>query len=149
MTPRTSSPRQDPAARHAIDAIIKAPGDWILSADASIVEEVKWKKPSRPMGVPVWSRDGNICIGEALKSAVRLTFPNGALLKDPKHVFNTRLDSATVRAVDFREGDMVNEAALRALIRQAVELNTSKARTRWDAQTPVRTRRRPHSLFFG
>ena len=130
MTPRTSSPRQDPAARHAIDAIIKAPGDWILSADASIVEEVKWKKPSRPMGVPVWSRDGNICIGEALKSAVRLTFPKGALLKDPKHVFNTRLDSATVRAVDFREGDMVSEAALRALIRQAVELNTSKARTR-------------------
>jgi hypothetical protein len=78
----------------------------ILSADASIVEEVKWKKPSRPMGVPVWSRDGNI--GEALKSAVRLTFPKGALLKDPKHVFNTRLDSAAVRAVDFREGDMVN-----------------------------------------
>ena len=100
MTPRTSSPRQDPAASRAIDAIIEAPGDWrsttlarlravILSADASIVEEVKWKKPSRPMGVPVWSRDGNICIGEALKSAVRLTFPKGALLKDPKHVFNT------------------------------------------------------------
>ena len=131
MTSRTSSPRQDPAARHAIDAIIKAPGDWILSADASIVEEVKWKKPSRPMGVPVWSRDGNICIGEALKSAVRLTFPNGALLKDPKHVFNTRLDSATVRAVDFREGDVVSEAALRALIRQAVKLNTSKA-LRWN-----------------
>ena len=63
----------------------------------------------RPMGVPVWSRDGNICIGEALKSAVRLTFPKGALVQDPKHVFNTRLDSATVRAVDFREGDMVDE----------------------------------------
>jgi hypothetical protein len=109
MTPRTSSPRQDPAASRAIDAIIEAPGDWrsttlarlravILSADASIVEEVKWKKPSRPTGVPVWSRDGNICIGEALKNAVRLTFPKGALLKDPEHVFNTRLDSATVRA---------------------------------------------------
>jgi hypothetical protein len=141
MTRRTSSPRPDPAASRAIDAIIEAPGDWrsttlarlravILSAGASIVEEVKWKKPSRPMGVPVWSRDGNICIGEALKSAVRLTFPKGALLKDPKHVFNTRLDSATVRAVDLREGDMVNEAALRALIGQAVELNASKARTR-------------------
>lgn len=141
MTPRTSSPRQDPAASRAIDAIIEAAGDWrsttlarlrvvILSADASIVEEVKWKKPSRPMGVPVWSRDGNVCLGEALKSAVRLTFPKGALLKDPEHVFNTRLDSAAVRAVDFREGDMVNEAALRALIGQAVELNTSKARTR-------------------
>ena len=141
MTPRTSSPRQDPAASAAIDVIVEAPGDWrsttlarlravILSADASIVEEVKWKKPSRPMGVPVWARDGNICIGEALKSAVRLTFPKGALLKDPKHVFNARLDSATVRAVDFREGDMANEAALRALIGQAAELNTSKARTR-------------------
>jgi len=141
MTPRTSSPRQDPAVSRAIDAIIKAPCDWrsttlarlravILSADASIVEEVKWKKPSRPMGVPVWSREGNICIGEALKSAVRLAFPKGALLEDPEHVFNTRLDSATMRAVDFREGDMVSEAALRALIRQAAELNTSKARTR-------------------
>jgi hypothetical protein len=78
----------------------------------------------------VWSRDGNICIGEALKSAVRLTFPKGALLEDPKHVFNTRLDSASVRAVDFREGDMVSEATLRALVRQAVQLNTSTARTR-------------------
>ena len=141
MTPDTSSPCQDPAVSRAIDAIIKAPGGWrsttfarlralILSADASILEEVKWKKPSRPMGVPVWSRDGNICIGEALKNAVRLTFPKGALLTDPQHVFNTRLDSATVRAVDVREGDMVSEAALRALIRQVVELNTSKARTR-------------------
>ena len=80
--------------------------------------------------VPVWSRDGNICIGEALKSAVRLTFPKGALLKDPKREFNTRLDSATVRAVDFREDHRVNEAALRTLIVQAVALNTSKTRTR-------------------
>jgi hypothetical protein len=136
---RTSSQRQDPAASRAIDAIIEAVGGWrsttlarlrvvILSADAAILEEVKWKKPSRPMGVPVWTCDGNICIGEALKSAVRLTFPKGALLKDPEHLFNTRLDSAAVRAVDFREGDMVSDATLRALIRQAVELNTSKAR---------------------
>ena len=79
----------------------------------------------RPRVVARW----DVCLGEALKSAVRLTFPKGALLKDPKHVFNARLDSATVRAVDFREGDMANEAALRALIGQAVELNTSKART--------------------
>jgi hypothetical protein len=140
MTPRTSSPHQDPAVSRAIDAIIEAPGDWrsttlarlravILSADASIIEEVKWKKPSRPMGVPVWPRDGNVCIGEALKSTVRLTFPKGALLKDPEHVFNTRLDSATVRAVDFREDDRVNEAALRTLIVQAVALNTSKTAT--------------------
>jgi hypothetical protein len=78
----------------------------------------------------LWSRDGNICIGEALKSAVRLTFPKGALLPDPDHLFNTRLDSATMRAVDVREDDRVNEAALRALIVQAVALNTSKTRTR-------------------
>jgi hypothetical protein len=132
---------QDPAVSRAIDTIIEAPGDWrsttlarlravILSADPSIVEEVKWKKPSRPMGVPVWSRDGNICIGEALKSAVRLTFPKGALLPDRDQVFNTRLDSATVRAVDVREDDRVNEAALRTLVVQAVALNTSKTRTR-------------------
>jgi hypothetical protein len=82
------------------------------------------------MGVPVWSRDGNICIGEALKSAVRLTFPKGALLQDPDHVFNTRLDSATVRAVDVREHDSVNEAALRILVVQAAALNTPKTRTR-------------------
>jgi hypothetical protein len=136
----TPAAGQDPAVSRAIDTIIGAPGDWrsttlarlravILSADPSIVEEVKWKKPSRPMGVPVWSRDGNICLGEALKSAVRLTFPNGALLPDPDHVFNTRLDSATVRAVDVREDDRVNEAALRTLIVQAVALNTSRTRT--------------------
>ena len=141
MTPRASSPRQDPAVSRAIDAIIEAPGDWwsttlarlravILSAGACIVEEVKWKKPSRPMGVPVWSRDGNICTGEALKSAVRPTFPKGALLTDPEHVFNTRLDSATVRAVDSREDHREDEAALRALIVQAVALNTSKTRPR-------------------
>jgi hypothetical protein len=140
MAPRTS-PQQDPAVSRAIDAIIEEPRDWrstalarlrtlILQADPAIIEEVKWKKPSRPMGVPVWSRDGIICIGEALKSAVRLTFPKGAQLKDPKHVFNTRLDSATVRAVDFREGDTVNAGALRALILQAASLNTSKARAR-------------------
>jgi hypothetical protein len=137
----TPAAGQGPAVSRAIDTIIEAPGDWrsttlarlravILGADPSIVEEVKWKKPSRPMGVPVWSRNGNICIGEALKSAVRLTFPKGALLQDPDHVFNTRLDSATVRAVDVREDDRVNEAALRTLIVQAVALNTSKTRTR-------------------
>ena|SRR5689334_7064648 len=95
MTPRTSSAGQDPAASRAIDAIIEAPGDWrsttlarlravILGADASIVEEVKWKKPSRPMGVPVWSRDGNICIGEALKSAVPADVPEGRAVEGPE-----------------------------------------------------------------
>ena len=102
----------------------------IKKADPAVVEEVKWKKPSNPMGVPVWSYDGMICLGETLKNAVRLTFPKGALLKDPKKMFNTRLDSKTIRAIDFREDDTVDEAALRSLILEAVRLNTSKARPR-------------------
>src|SRR5206468_3713786 len=80
-------------------------------ADPGVIEEVKWKKPSRPEGVPVWSHDGIVCIGEVLKNAVRLTFPKGAQLKDPKGLFNTRLDSKTVRAIDFHEGDAINAAA--------------------------------------
>jgi hypothetical protein len=118
-----------------IDAIIKEPGDWrgkklsqlralIRKADPVVVEEVKWKKPSKPMGVPVWSHDGIICIADTLKNAVRLTFPKGAQIKDPKKLFNTRLDSNTVRAIDFHEGDTVDEAALQALILEAVRLNT-------------------------
>ena len=119
-----------------IDAIIKNSGDWrgkklsrlralIRKADPGVVEEVKWKKPSRPMGVPVWSHDGIVCIGDTLKNAVRLTFPKGARMRDPKKLFNTRLESNTVRAIDFREGDTVDEAALKALIREAVRLNTT------------------------
>ena len=98
----------------------------IENADPALVEEMKWKKPSNPAGVPVWSHDGIVCIGEALKSAVRLTFPKGALLKDPKHLFNTRLDSKSVRAIDFHQGDAVDQAALKALILEAVRLNTPK-----------------------
>ena len=124
-----------------IDAIVAEPGGWrsamlahlrdvIRMADSSIVEDVKWKKPSRPMGVPVWCRDGNLCIGEVLKNAVRLTFPKGAQIKDRKHLFNARLDSNSVRAIDFHEGDRVDEAALKALIVQAVRLNTSRVITR-------------------
>ena len=75
------------------------------------------------MGVPVWSHDGIICVGNVLKNAVRLTFPKGAQMKDPKKLFNTRLDSKTVRAIDFREGDAVDETALKALILEAVQLN--------------------------
>jgi hypothetical protein len=91
------------------------------------VEEVKWKKPSRPSGVPVWSHSGLVCVGEALKSAVRLTFPKGASLKDPAKLFDARLDSTTVRAIDVHEGDTVKEAALRALTAEAITLNTAKA----------------------
>lgn len=121
-----------------IDAKIKALGDWrgqmlsqlralINRADHDVVEEVKWKKPSNPSGVPVWSHDGIICIGEPLKSAVRLTFPKGASIKDPKKLFNARLDSNSVRAIDFREGDAVDDAALKALILEGVRLNVAKA----------------------
>ncbi len=82
----------------------------IKKTDPAVVEEVKWKKPSKPSGVPVWSHDGNICIADTLKNAVRLTFPKGAQMKDPQKLFNTRLDSKTVRAIDFHEGDLVDES---------------------------------------
>ncbi len=122
-----------------IDAIIKKPGDWrgrklsqlralIRKADPAIVEEVKWKKPSKPEGVPVWSHDGIICAADTLKNAVRLTFPKGAQIKDPKKLFNTRLDSNTVRAIDFYKDDNVDEAPLKALILHAVALNRQKTR---------------------
>lgn len=139
MKTSTSLPRKGNSPSQQIDAIIKKSGDWrsktlsqlrtlVKEADSAVIEEVKWKKPSNLMGVPVWSHDGIICIGEALKNAVRLTFPKGALVKDPNKLFNTRLDSKSVRAIDFREGDMVAEAALQALILEAVGLNKSKAR---------------------
>src|SRR5207237_3834137 len=122
---------EDKSAAQQIHAIIKKYDDWrgemlsrlralIKQADPAVVEEVKWKKPSKPEGVPVWSHDGILCIGDTLKNAVRLTFPKGAQIKDPKKLFNTRLDSNTVRAIDFHEGDTVDEAALEALILEAV-----------------------------
>ncbi|MDG6909231.1 MAG: DUF1801 domain-containing protein [Nitrososphaerota archaeon] len=100
----------------------------LKGADPDIVEEVKWKKPSNPMGVPVWSHDGIVCMGNILKAAVRLTFPKGARTKDPKKLFNTRLDSEKVRAIDFFEGAEIDEQALKALVKSAVELNTSGRR---------------------
>ena len=120
-----------------IEAIIGNCDDWrgttlsrlravIMQADPGVVEEVKWKKPSRPEGVPVWSHSGIICTGEMLKSAVRLTFPKGAGLKDPERLFNTRLDSKTVRAIDFFEDATIGESALAALITEAVALNASE-----------------------
>lgn len=128
---------QDQSISQEIDAIIAKSGDWrgdtlsrlrqlITEADSGIIEEVKWKKPSRPEGVPVWSSNGIICTGETLKSAVRLTFPKGAHVKDPTKLFNTRLDSKSVRAIDFREDDTITGAALQTLIREAVRLNISK-----------------------
>jgi hypothetical protein len=149
-----SSPKEKSASQE-IDAIIRESGDWrgrkllqlralIRNADPAVVEEVKWKKPSKPSGVPVWSHAGIICVADTLtlappaiakhprsvasgragENAVRLTFPKGAQMKDPKKLFNTRLDSNTVRAIDFHEGDTVDEAALKVLILDAVGLNT-------------------------
>lgn len=129
---------KEASSSQQIDAIIRSLGGWrgktlsrlrsvIRQADKGVVEEVKWKKPSRPEGVPVWSHDGIVCIGEALKNAVRLTFPKGALIRDRKQLFNARLDSTSVRAVDFHEADVIDETALKALIAEAVRLNASRA----------------------
>jgi hypothetical protein len=121
-----------------IDAKIAAMGDWrgaalarvrrlIREADPEVVEEVKWRKPSNPSGVPVWSHGGIICTGETYKDKVKLTFANGASLDDPSKLFNSSLDGNTRRAIDIREGEEVDEAAFKALIREAVALNGSKA----------------------
>jgi len=129
----------DPSPTQEIDAIVQKTEGWrggllaqlraiILGAGADVTEEVKWKKPSRPEGVAVWSHYGNVCMADILKNAVRLTFPKGAQLQDSKDVFNTRLDSKTVRAVDFYEGAVVDEAALAALICAAANLNASTAK---------------------
>ena len=127
------------SASEQIDAIIQEPGDWrgeklahlravILQADPGAIEEVKWKKPSKPSGVPVWSHDGILCVADTLKSAVRLTFPKGAQIDDPNGMFNKRLDSKTVRAIDFYEGSSVDEAALTDIVRAAASLNAAKQR---------------------
>jgi hypothetical protein len=124
----------DKSPSEQIDAIIQEPGDWrsemlaqlravVRKADPDIVEDVKWKKPSKPSGVPVWIYEGNLCIADTLKKAVRLTFPKGAQINDPKGLFNIRLDSKTVRAIDFFEGDEIDEAALKALIQEAMDVN--------------------------
>jgi hypothetical protein len=99
----------------------------IKQADPEVVEEVKWKKPSNPAGVPVWSHDGLICTGETYKNVVKMTFAKGASLKDPSGLFNASLEGNTRRAIDFHEGDKIDEEALKTLIRGAVALNTSRA----------------------
>lgn len=115
---------------------IKTPSDWradtlarvrklVQQADPEAVEEVKWRKPSNPAGVPVWSHNGIICTAETYKDKVKVTFAKGASLKDPSRLFNSSLDGSTRRAIDFHEGDKLNEKAFKALIHAAVELNTS------------------------
>jgi len=117
-----------------IDARIKELGDWrgkllsqlrklIKQADPEVVEEWKWR------GVPVWSHGGLICTGETYKSVVKMTFAKGAALEDPSSLFNSSLDGNTRRAIDFHEGEKIDEEALKALIRAAVTLNASRARS--------------------
>ena len=119
-----------------IDATIEELGDWrgetlarvrkiIKQADPEVVEELKWRKPSSPGGVPVWSHDGMICTGETYKDKVKLTFAKGASLEDPSGLFNSSLEGNTRRAIDIHDGDEIDEEALKALVRAAVELNTS------------------------
>jgi hypothetical protein len=115
-----------------------SPADWrtalldrlrglIMEADPKMVEEAKWKKPSNPAGVPLWSHDGMVATGEKYKDKVKLTFAYGASLPDPARLFNSSLDAGTRRAIDFPEGAKINEKAFKALVRAAVELNTRKA----------------------
>lgn len=92
-----------------------------------MVEEVKWRTPSNPSGVPVWSHDGIVCTGETYKTTVKLTFANGAELEDPAGLFNASLDGSTRRAIDLSDGDELDEEAFNDLVREAVALNTSRA----------------------
>ncbi len=124
-----------------IDAQIKKRSDWrgetlarirmlIKQAAPEVVEEVKWRKPSNSMaGATVWSNDGIICTGEMYKNVVKMTFARGASLPDPSGLFNSSLEGNTRRAIDFHEGDKIDEKALQALIRAAVALNTSAVAT--------------------
>jgi hypothetical protein len=125
-----------------IDARIAKLADWrgealarmralIKAADPDVIEEVKWRKPSNGMlGVPVWEHDGIICTGETYKAAVKLTFANGAALKDPSGLFNASLEGNQRRAIEIQEGEAINEKAFTALIRAAVEFNIAKAAAR-------------------
>ena len=120
-----------------IDAKIRQYDDWrgatlsklrnlIKAVDPDVVEEVKWRKPSNPLGVPTWSHNGIICTGETYKDKVKLTFAKGASLDDPSGLFNSSLDGNTRRAIDFHEGDSIDEEAFQAIIHAAVSLNLSK-----------------------
>jgi hypothetical protein len=130
---------EDKSASEQIDDIIKQYGGWkgeniarlravIMAANPDIFEEVKWKMPSRPEGLPVWSNNGILCILETFKNDQKLVFFKGALMKDPSKLFNARLKSKTDRAIEFHEGDSINETALTALVTEAVHLNSLKAK---------------------
>ncbi len=127
----------DETGSEAVDARIAALGDWrgealarvralIREADPEVVEAVKWRKPSNPAGVPVWEHGGLLCTGETYRDKVKLTFARGAALDDPAGLFNSSLDGNTRRAIDIRQGDGIDEAALKALVRAAVEANLTR-----------------------
>jgi hypothetical protein len=138
MTKKSGSQRVESPSQ-PIDARIEELDDWrremlsrvralIKQADPGVVEEVKWRKPSNPAGVPVWSHDGIICTGETYKNHVRLTFAKGASLKDPKGLFNASLEGNVLRAMVIHEGDEIDDETFKALVHAAVSLNTSSAR---------------------
>ena len=129
------APQNSGSASEQIDARIHELGGWrgemlsrlralVKEADPEVVEEVKWAKATSP-GVPVWSHDGIICTGETYKEHVKMTFAKGASLEDPSGLFNSSLEGNVRRAIDFHEGDRIDEEALKALVRSAVALNTS------------------------
>ena len=131
---KTSGSQDSKSPSQLIDAKIEELGDWrgetlgrlralVRQADPEVVEEWKWR------GVPVWSHDGLICTGETYKNVVKMTFAKGAALKDPSRLFNSSLDGNTRRAIDFREGETIDEEALKTLVRAAVTLNKSKVRS--------------------
>jgi hypothetical protein len=130
-------PQNPESASEQIDARIRELGDWrgemlsrlralVKLADPEVVEEWKWAKATSP-GTPVWSHDGIICTGETYKSVVKMTFAKGASLEDPSGLFNSSLEGNVRRAIDFHEGDRIDEKALEALVRAAVALNTSRS----------------------
>jgi hypothetical protein len=134
-----SESKKSESPSQLIDARIGELGDWrgemlskvrgiIKEADPEIVEEWKWVKPTNP-GIPVWSHNGGICTGETYKNVVKLTFFKGAALDDPSGLFNASLGGNTRRAIDLHEGEEVDEEALKALVRDAVALNGSTARS--------------------
>ena len=142
---KAKSVTEEASPSRLIDARIKAMGDWrgetlarvralIREADPDVVEEVKWRKPSNPFGVPVWEHDGIICTGETYKAVVKLTFAEGAALKDPSGLFNSSLEGNVRRAIDIREGDKIDERALKALVRTAVDYNQTKKKKKAPAR---------------
>src|SRR5690242_17917427 len=130
----------DGSGSQLIDDKIAQLGDWrrkalarmrklIREADPDVIEEVKWRKPSNPSGVPVWSHAGIICTGETYKDKIKLTFAKGASLPDPAKLFNSSLDGGTRRAIDIREEGAVDEKAFKELFRAAVALNLARRKS--------------------